>query len=217
MCDLYPTPVRRMPQAASWNTIDSQIHDESTRITHRLSTPLSSAMFSNENMVSIQYALRKAIILMTQKPGNCGVDVGMQNKASIHNELTTWYGNHKYNRINYKPSEIPGVVKKLNYAFVTKHLIKCVMNSLEDKILYESWALKVPEPMSFAETDNNYDRSVNMSGYWDESLGNGAFTKNNWDWSKSGMYDEPESLYKRYPSEARSKNARIRPKDPRFL
>jgi len=217
MCDLDPSPVRRMPQSTTWDTLDSQIHDASTRINHKLSTPLSAAMFSSENIVRIQYALRKAILQMTQKPGECGIDVGMQNKASIHNELQTWYDNRKYNRISYRSSEIPGVVKRLSYAFVTGHLIKCVMNSLEDKMLYESWALKVPEPMAFAESDNNYDRSVNMSGYWDESLGNGAFTKNNWDWSKFGMYDEPESIYKRYPSDARSKNARIRPKDPRFL
>jgi hypothetical protein len=40
-----------------------------------------------------------------------------------------------------------------------------------------------------------------MFEYYDKSIGSGDYSNNSWRWGEnSGMYDEPDSLYARYPT-----------------
>ena len=128
------------------------------------------------------------------------VDIGVQPSSAINSELANYYGNLRYMSMEIPNKDVDRLVTKISHEFVINRLLPNVLDKLEEKQLYNGWAMKIPEPFVRPIADNDYDRSVNMEQYYDDSWGGYYAQKDrNWDWSKSAMYDEPESLWKRHP------------------
>jgi hypothetical protein len=193
--------IHRVHDNRPWHVIDKHTggHDRNQQ------SPLTQILLSDDNITKLQYAIRMLVWKKT-KVGGSPLDIGLQNRASIYNELYAWYKNYKYSRVDYAPEQIMPMVAKINYAFVTQVLWPNVVNTITDKELYNEWALKVPEPMEYGVSDNNVNKSVSLEGYYDDSIGSSGFSKSTWDWRKDGMYDEPESIHTRYPAESRRQN-----------
>ena len=200
--ECFGESIKRIRDDRPWQLIDKHTggHDRYHQ------SPLTRIILSDDNITKLQYAIRALVWKKTKLLNGEPLDIGLQNRASIYNELYAWYKNYKYSRIDYAPEQIPPLVMKINYAFVTQVLWPNVKNHVEDRELYNEWALKVPDPIPRGISDNNYNSSVSLEAYYDDSLGSNGFSKGTWDWHKDGMYDEPESIYTRYPSDARRKN-----------
>lgn len=193
------SPEDRHTDTRPWNQQDQHSRNNSdtmSKIHNRLSTPLSLELFSRKNITRIQQALRKAIIMKTQNKNKKGIDIGIQPMSGISNELSKFYYDLKYSRMEIPPDQIPVLVRDISFGCIRECLIPNVMNNIESRELYNSWALKVPEPIGYGHNEKVVDKSVDLHGYYDESLG--GFYSNDWNWSQSAMYDEPASLYKRY-------------------
>lgn len=195
--ELDPVPIKRQKETRTWHEIDAEVNNRSDTYANtynKLSTKLSIAVFSSNNIKRIQNALRKYIFIKTK-----GIDIGLQPPASISKQLAGFYANLKYARLGNEinPDYINDLIRSINYDFLMEVLAPTVMNGLEAKELYSQWALKVPEPIGYGHNEKVVDKSIDMNQYHNDSLG--GHYNNNWDWSKMAMYDEPESLYKRYP------------------
>jgi hypothetical protein len=194
--------IHRVHDNRPWHVIDKHTggHDRYHQ------SPLTRILLSEDNITKLQYAIRMLVWKKTKDNVGGPLDIGLQNRASIYNELYAWYKNYKYSRIDYAPERVKPMLDKINYAFVTQVLWPNVKNHISDKELFDEWALKVPEPMQYGVNDNNYNSSVSLDGYHDNSIGSSGFSKGSWTWMQDGMYDEPESIYVRYPDDARRKN-----------
>jgi len=205
--------IKRERETRTWNEIDHDNwdrEDDHATIHQRKSNPLSRILFSKQNIQKIQYAVRKAVIKITQKNKGGSIDIGVQPASSITNELVNWYGNTKLMNVDIPKDQLSAKVREVNHKFVINRLLPNVLGCIEDKQLYDGWAMKVPEPWLHPIADNDYDRTVNMEQYYDDSWG-GHYKGKEWDWSQSALYDEPPSLYKRYPTnESKNKDSRNR-------
>jgi hypothetical protein len=205
-------PVVREKIRQKWSEIDNHTggHDKN------IQAPLTKLLLSDSNITKICYALRMMVWKNTKKlrPNN-PLDIGMQNRASVYQRLYRWYEDLKYSKIEYTPAQLSPMLQKLNYAFVTTVLYPEVSNHIEDRELYNEWALKVPDPFPVGMNDNNFNKSVNMTSYYDESLGQGGYTNNSWQWGQESLYDEPVSIHKRYNNGGAARNGGgARPHNP---
>lgn len=201
--ELDPVPVKRPKETRTWHETDVAVnnrHDTYANTYNKLSTKLSLAIFSPQNIMRIQTALRKVVLLRTKNKDNRGIDIGIQPGTSISNQLAAFYGNLRYCRMgnDIPDNQMGSLVRDINYNFLMEVLVPTVMNGLESKILYNSWALKVADPQPYGHNEKVVDKSVDLHQYHDDSLG-GNYSNNDWNWGKMAMYDEPDSLYKRYP------------------
>lgn len=199
--DISDDPERKkINQELDWTQYETNTRQDNYAVLmRRLSTPYTRAIFDKRNISYIQFKIRKRILEKT----NGEFDVGKQPKDTIENELAKMVQDLKtVHTYHNKPlSQIKKEIEIINQKLIDL-LVHRIMLTIQDKEIYLNCAFKVPDPYPRPVETTDYDRTVDMRGYWNESLG-GYYDTNDWKWEKSGLYDEVPSLYARYPNDTR--------------